>query len=184
MAGQTLQEKYYAINAAVANFLEAKGFNVPVYKYGIDPALLKDDLKTQPKKYPYFQSHLLPSDPQSWTSQESGIYTRFEYQLSFFTSPRFEYTNGTELWRVFETAKLAFSDIQSDVLRRDPNDPTSSTIADVLSMKVEQNFGVVSGAIVPSGIIIVKMATIVGYPVSIPPVGDATNIDAAVVINS
>jgi hypothetical protein len=184
MPGLTLQERYYGINKSVRKFLRDNGFDVPIYKYGIDPATAKDDLKSQAKKYPYFQSFLIDPKPQSWTSFEKGRYTRFEYQLSFFTSPQTEFTNDGDLWKPFEAAQIAFSDAQSDVLRIDPNDPDSSTYADVLDIRTKQDFGLVSGAVVPSGVIIVKLAAMIGYPMTIAPVGSASNIDAAISITN
>jgi len=182
--GLTLQERYYEINKRLRVFLRDNGFDVPVVKYGVDFATTKTETKSQDLKYPYFQTHLKQSKPQSWTSNNGGQYTVFRYYVSFFASPKTEYIKDSENFKVFELARVAFSDVNADLLRIDPLDLDSGTLADVLDIEVDQDFGEVSGAIVPSGIIIVKMAAVIGYPINLPEPSDATNIDAAIEITS
>lgn len=178
----TLQERYYKINEALNNFFESQSLDCRVLKYGIDPATTKDNTNLQEKKYPYFQSFLLNPKPQSWTDQQSGTYYEFEYQLSFFTSPRNETEDDIDEMRPFEIARIALCDIDLDLLRIDPDDPSSGTYATVLDVKTPLSFKMVSGAVVPSGVLLVKMAAVVSYPITLPVVGDATNIDNAIVI--
>lgn len=176
---QTLQEKYYAINAALNAFIKSKSVRCPVVKYGIDPATLKDSAKDQTnKRYPYFQSFILNPKATAWTSDGGGVYTRFEYQLSFFTSPANELENDAALFLPFNLARTALSDVELQVLRRVENGE-SVFIADLLDLREETNFGMVSGAPVPTGVLIARFATVCGYPVRVPGPGISTDLDFA-----
>lgn len=188
MNGLTLQERYYKINEALNLFLKSKNVVCPVYKYGVDPATLNTSPNGQDKKYPYFQSFLLNPKPQSWTTQKGGTYFTFEYQLSFFTSPRNEFQNDTIEWKPFELARIAFSDIDIDLLRIKPEgggdpEPNAATLADVLDVRTMIGFKMTSGAVVPSGVLLIKMAAVVGYPIEITNPTEATNIDDAISIS-
>lgn len=185
MSGQTLQEKYYAINAALNRYLKSYSVRCPVYKYGIDPATLKNDAKDQTvSRYPYMQTYVNNVRPQSWTKDSGGIYTRFEFQLSFFTSPENELENDMELFKPFDVARMAFSDIEAGALiRLDDGAASGVTIADLLSIREERDFRMVSGAPVPKAVLIAELAAVCGYPVHTPDPGISTDLDNAVSIS-
>lgn len=176
---QTLQEKYYAINAALNAFLKAKGVRCPVIKYGIDPATLKNNSKDQTNnRYPYFQSFILNPKATAWTSDGGGVYTRFEYQLSFFTSPENEIENDAALFLPFNLARVALSDVNLQVLRR-VSGGESVFIADLLDLQENPDFSMVSGAPVPTGVLLAKFAAVCGYPVHFDGPGISTDLDFA-----
>lgn len=170
MQSQTLTEKYYALNAALNVFLAGYDVRCPVIQFGIDPARIPVNGKDQnARRYPYMQSFILNPKATAWTSDRSGIYTRFEYQLSFFTSPESEYENVSELFKPFHLARMAFSDISLNTfLRVDEDTGASCTIADLLRLREEPSFSMQSGAPVPKAVLIAEMATVCGYPVHLP----------------
>lgn len=177
---QTLQEKYYAINAALNAFIKARGVRCPVSKFGIDPATLKATSKDQTvSRYPYFQSFILNPKATAWTTDGSGIYTRFEYQLSFFTSPANELENDAALFLPFNLARMALSDVELQVLRRVDNDGNSLFIADLIDLQEKTDFSMVSGAPVPTGVLLAKFTAVCGYPVHLPGPGISTDLDFA-----
>lgn len=181
-AKQTLQQKYYAINAALNTFLKSQGARCPVIKFGVDPATLKTASKDQTvSRYPYMQAFILNPKPNAWTSRDAGIYTRFEYQLSFFTSPENELENDEDFFRPFQLARAAFSDVNFGVLLSvDTVTGKSVRIADVLDIREETSFHMVSGAPVPKAVLIVSMAAMCAYPsINIPDPTISTDIDNA-----
>lgn len=178
MSGMTLYEKYYAINENLNKFLKAQNVDCPILKYGVDVATLKSDTSKAEKIYPYAKTSISNISPNGWTSEESGHYTRFDFQVNFFTSPRTEYTNDANLHKPFEFIKLAFTDINKSVLQIiNGNDITM--LADILSLTDVPGFGVFSGAITPTRILIVKMAAVCAYPASIGGNGYATDTSKA-----
>jgi len=168
-------EKYYAINTALNTYLKSKGITCPVLKYGIDPAAAKANKKDNvTNKYPYMQSYFSNIKETSWTSELNGIYTTFDYQISFFTAPDTEYTNDAKLFYPFEVAKNAMGDVQLNLL---------SGIASILRKKGHYESGMKSGQLVPAAFIIYSMATVCSYEAIVPVPANATNIDNAIVIN-
>jgi len=186
MSRQTLQEKYFSINAALNRYIKSYSLRCPVIKCGVDPATLKDSARDQTSaraRYPYLQSHLMNVNPTAWTSDRSGIYTRFEYQLSFFTSPDTEIENDSELFKPFDVARMALSDINTGALLLvDETTGAQSSIADLLSIREERNFSMVSGAAVPRAVLVAKLATVCGYPVRTPDPGISTDLEDAISI--
>jgi len=183
LAPQTITEKYYALNAALNAFLTAQGVNCPVIKFGVDPKTLQAVTKSQTvaPRYPYMQSFIMNPRPSGWTSDAGGIYTRFEYQLSFFTSPETEIQNDTEQWLPYHLARMAFSDISLNVfLRIDENTEQTVTIADLLRLREDPSFSMVSGAPVPKAVMIAEMAAVCAYPVRTPDPGISTDLDIAI----
>lgn len=181
MTGQTLIQKYYAINDALQNFLESKNVRCPVIKFGVDPATLKFKLKDQTvNRYPYIQTFIAKARSTAWTSDKSGIYTLFEFQLSFFTSPENEFENDVELYKPFYLAKIALSDIDLGVLKRIDDAATGGVmIANLQRIREENSFSMVSGAPVPKAVLIADFSCVCGYPVDLPGVGLSTNDLAA-----
>lgn len=180
----TLEEKYYAINAALNAWFETQEVRCPVVKFGVDPATLKASVRDQTNsRYPYFQSFLMNPQPQAWTSSAAGVYTRFEYQLSFYTSPDNEFTNDAALWLPFNLARIALSDVSLGVLSVDSNAAVAVTIADLLRVREERSFSMVSGAPVPRGVLIAEMAAVCSYPISTPDPGRSTDLDSAITIS-
>ncbi len=187
MSGQTLEEKYYAINSAVARFLQSKNVRCPVIAFGIDPATLKDSLKDQTSqnaRYPYLQSFLLSATAQPWTTFAGGIYTRFEYQLSFFTAPQIELENQASLFLPFNLAKIALTDISLGALLSVDSTPENPvTIADLLRIREERSFHMVSGAPVPKAVIVAEFAAVCAYPSpAVTDPGRSTDLDHAITI--
>lgn len=180
---QTLTEKYYALNAALNKFLKSYGVRSPVAKFGIDPATLKEKSKDQTapaSRYPYFQSFLLNPKATAWTTDRSGIFVRFEYQLSYFTSPDSELEKDSELFKPFHLARMAFSDVTLRAfLRVDDVTAESTTIADLMRLREEMGFSMVSGAPVPTAVLIAEMTAVCGYPVSVADPGLSTDLDHA-----
>ena len=182
---QTLQEKYYAINAALNAFMKARGVRCPVIKFGVDPATLKASSKDQTdSRYPYFQSFILNPKATAWTSDGGGIYARFEYQLSFFTSPENEFENDAALFLPFNLARMALSDVDQQVLCRVDEDGNKLYIADLLDLQEKTDFSMVSGAPVPTGVLLAKFAAVCGYPVHLPGPGISTDLDFALEITN
>lgn len=170
----TLNQKYYAINTAVNNYLSSKGIQCRVIKYGIDPATLKTDSNNNAQvKYPYMQSYINNPKEQPWTSEKLGILTDFEYQLSFFTGVRSEKTNDALFFYPFEVAKNVLGDVALNIL---------DGIADIKSKEGPYKFDIKSGQAVPSAIMIYRMRAVCSYEAIIPPAGRSTNIDAAIII--
>ncbi len=182
MPGLTLQERYYGINENLNKFLMGRYIDCPIYKYGVDPATLKTNVRQSGKVYPYAKTSINNITPNAWTSEESGHYTRFDFQVNFFTSPKTEFTNDSDLHKPFEFIKLAFTDINKTVLQIVSGTGENAVItmlADILSISELPGFEVISGAIVPSKILIVKMAAVCGYPETIGDSGYATNTSMA-----
>lgn len=179
MPGLTLMERYYGINEKLNQFLQSRYSDLKIYKYGVNPALLKSDLKKSEKIYPYGLSYLTNINEKGWTSLESGIYTTFNYQVNYFTSPNTEFTNDSNLYKPFDLLKLALTDVNLKILEID-----GYTLADIQKIETsENNFNVVSGAIVPSRILIAKMSAVCGYPESIPQPTLATDTSKALTFN-
>lgn len=180
MPGLTLDERYFAINEAINKFLSANSIDCPIFKYGIDPGTLKTNIAKNEKVYPYAMTSINNVETVSWTSEENGIYTRFEYQVNFFTSPKTEFTNDADLYKPFEWIKLALTDVNKSVLQVFDNvEPKITMLADLLSVRVIPGFKIVSGAILPSKILIAKMAAVCGYPDPVGSVGEATDISGS-----
>lgn len=171
-----LREKQGAINAALNSYLIGKSIKCPVFKYGINPAAAKTNIKDNSTTvYPYMQSYVSNVKEQSWTTRESGIYTRFDYQLSFFTAPETEFGDDTKLFYPFEVARNALSDIQLNIL---------NGIAVIKRIKANYKADMKSGQLVPSAFVIYEMAAVCSYEAITPSVGQATNIDEALIIKT
>lgn len=181
---QTLREKYYAINTVLNNWLVANGIRSPVYKFGVDPSTIKAATRDQNgSRYPYFQSFLTPTNPTAWTLSAVGTYARFEYQLNFYTSPQSEFVNDAARFNPFFAAKMAFSDIDAKLLVVPTASGQGVTIADVLSVREEYDFGMASGAPVPTAVLLVSMAAIVAAPIITPDPGTSTDVESALELN-
>jgi len=171
----TLEETYYAINKALIDYLASQSITCPLLKYGVDPAVAKESKKdNQNNKYPYLQSYYQNVKQQSWTSNKSGIYTTFDYQLSFFTAPQTEYTNDSKLFFPFEISKNAMSDIDLNLLHN---------IAVIKRTKIDHKSDMKSGQLVPAAFVVYEMGAVCSYKATIPDATQATNIDAAIKIN-
>lgn len=185
-AGLTLIQRYYKINEALNNYLKVRGtalnFTCPVIKYGIDRATLKSETKSQADKYPYIQTYVMNVSPVAWTSYESGILTDFEYQLSFFTSPRNEFMNDTDYFIPFDVAKNALSDINLQLLKTTDQLGNVTTLADLQDVKFHYEFEMKSGSPVPSAFLIAKMRAVCGYVIDpgYAPATMSTNLDNAI----
>lgn len=181
IAAQTLQEKYYAMNSALNAVMVSFGVRCPVVKFGADPATVKAVVKDQTaSRWPYMQSFILNPKVTAWTSDRSGIYTRFEYQLSFFTSPDNEFENDADLFKPYNLARMAFSDVSLKAfLRVDALTGASVTIADLLRLREETSFSMVSGAPVPKAVMTAEMAAVCGYPAHLSDPGISTDLDHA-----
>jgi len=183
---RTLIEKYYALNTCLSQFLKSRNAICPVVQFGVDPATIKASSKDQTvNRYSYIQTFILNPKVQSWTSHEGGIYTRFEWQLSFFTSPDNEFENMTELWRPYNLARMALSDISLGAfLSIDPLTGLSVSIADLLNVREELASSMVSGAPVPRAVMIAEMASVCAYPDTVPDPGESTDLDLAISYNN
>lgn len=92
----TINEKYYAMNAALNVALKARDVNARVYKYGIVP---------KGTAYPYFQSIYRVTYRQPFASKSSGVLTDFEYTLNFFTAAASDEANDAKLLEPYEIAR-------------------------------------------------------------------------------
>ena len=92
----TINEKYYAMNAALNVALRAQGVTARVYKYGGVP---------KNASYPYFQSFYRVTKRQPFASSTSGILTSFEYMLNYFTAPASDEENDAKLFEPYEIAR-------------------------------------------------------------------------------
>lgn len=173
----TLTQTYYAINAALNNYLTTNQVKAQVYKYGIDPALLKTNVhnRTSGPAYPYFQSYITNPKQNTWTTVESGIFTDYEYQLSFFTAPTDEFVNDSAYFWPFEVAKNALSDRRANLL---------DGIAVIKSSTGHYEFAMKSGQPVPAAFQIYQMRSVCAYAdlSMFPTPGNATNLDNAVTV--
>lgn len=186
MPGLTLMERYYGINENLNKFLQSKYKDCPIYKYGIDVATLKSNTKNPEKIYPYAMTSINSITSNAWTSEESGHYTRFTFQVNFFTSPKTEFTKDADLYKAFEFIKLAFTDINKTVLQivsGTGEEAKITMLADILRVSEMNGFGVISGAVTPSKILLVEMAAVCGYPESIGDNGYATDTSQALVFD-
>lgn len=181
MTGLTLKQRYYGINAALNSYLVSKGQQCKVLKYGIDRATLKNSTSNQTDKYPYLQTYVNNAKPVSWTNYENGVLTDFDFQISFFTSPATEFEKDDKLFEPFYIATNALSDARLKLLQTTIG-ANVTTLADLISVRYTEEFGIVSGAPVPSAIFIAKMRAVCGYvpDPSYVPVGYSTNIDQAI----
>ncbi len=181
MSGLTLLQRYYAINQKLNEYLESKNVKCPIIKYGIDVAILKTRFRDQKEfTYPYMQTYIRQLTPHYWTSENAGILTEFEYQLSFFTSPDDEFINDTLHFVPFEAAKNALSDITVGLLETVDDDGKETTIADLLSMQIHYEFEMRTGSPVPAAFLIAKFRAVCGYALDVPDATLATDIDDAV----
>ena len=167
----TLYEKYYAINEKLNQFLQGKYSDLKILKYGIDPATLKVDANKVEKVYPYAISYITNIKEKAWTSLETGTFTEFDLQISFFTSPQTEFTNDSVIQKAFDLLRVGITDINLKVLENICN---LKRLKDVPSF-----FNIVSGAVVPSRILIAEMQAICSYPESIGQPTLATDTESA-----
>lgn len=187
MPGLTLMQRYYGINENLNKFLKTKySISCPILKYGIDVATLKTDTKKAEKIYPYAMTSVNNITSNAWTSEESGHYTRFTFQVNYFTSPKTEFTNDSELYKSFEFIKLAFTDINKTVLQIVSGtgyEAKITMLADILRVSEMNGFGIISGAVTPNKILLVEMAAVCGYPESIGEPTMATDTKQALVFD-
>lgn len=180
----TLIQKFYAINTALNLFLRGQGVRCQVIKYGVDPATTKVTSNDQTSsRYPYMQTWIPdPPRPNAWTSRESGIYTRFKFQLNFYTAPEFEFENDALLYTPFNLARIAFSDVAMRVLMMTDPEGNTFSIADVLKVHEPISFKMTSGSPVIQSVLLVEMATVCAYPEQaiLPDPGYATDLYDAI----
>lgn len=170
----TLQEKYYALNGAISDFMLSQSIDCPLVKFGVDIGTVRSSLKNQQvDRYPYFQTSLLNPKPQYATAKESGIYTEFEYQVSFFTSPHSEKDDDTALWRPWQVLEVIFSDINLGVFRSNPSQVNTPMIANLLRYRTIPTSEMVSGAFVPKSVLLAEFAAVCTYP-DLGTAGDTT----------
>jgi hypothetical protein len=91
-----INEKYYAMNAALNTALINQRATCPVYKYGS---------VVQPVKYPYIQTTFRVTKRQPNGSAQSGTLTDFDFYLNFFTAAKHERENDAALFIPYETAR-------------------------------------------------------------------------------
>lgn len=169
----TINQKYYAINQRLSDQLYINGVACPVIQGGIDPATLKvDQSNTSSVRYPYVQTHMTNVDQQSWTSTESGIFTTFDYHLSYFTTPGNEFKNRSKYFYPFEVVKNLMSDIKINLLEG---------LAAIQSTTGPFEFELKSGQAVVSSVMIYRMWTVCSYALGVDPATLATDIDQAIV---
>ena len=103
----TLNEKYYAMNAALNTALIAQGITCPVFKYGsvVKKGAGYPEVDGQPVSYPYIQTTYRVTKRQPNGSKTSGTLTDFEYTLNFFTAAAHERMNDAALFEPYETAR-------------------------------------------------------------------------------
>lgn len=92
----TIIEKYYAMNTALNQALQAQSLTARVYKYGTVP---------KHASYPYFQSTYRVTYRQPYGSSVSGVLTGFEYILNFFTAAESDEVNDAKLFEPYEIAQ-------------------------------------------------------------------------------
>jgi hypothetical protein len=186
-SGLTLMERYYAINQALNSYLISKEIFCPVIKYGIDPATFKPTWKNQQyDRFPYLQTYISNVDSLPWTSYYVGTLTTFDFQISFFTSPKTEFENDAVFFKPFEAVKNGLANINLNLLQTTAEDGKVTTLADILSMKHHYEFEMKSGSPVPSAFLICKMRAVCGYgdDLSEPFPTLATDLDDAIVITN
>lgn len=167
----TLNEKYYAINTKINQYLKGKNISARVYKYGINPSLVKKDrVNTSEVKYPYFQSSIDNKHPQPFTSRENGILMNFDYQLNYYTGPHSEFQNDTKYFWPFEVVANAMGDIALGLIWG---------IANILHVNGPYYFEQKSGQSVPQAVLVYNMQAVCSYEADIEPASEATNIDPA-----
>ena len=92
----TINEKYYAMNAALNLGLVVQNQTARVYKYGAVP---------KNAAYPYFQSSYRIIKRQPFSSSTSGTLMDFEYNLNFFTAKSSDEANDAVLFEPYEIAR-------------------------------------------------------------------------------
>ena len=104
----TINEKYYAMNAALNKALASggSGISARVYKYGTVP---------KGAKYPYFQSAYRVTRRQPFASSVSGVLMGFEYSLNFFTAAAHDEANDAALFEPYETARELITSPESNI---------------------------------------------------------------------
>ena len=108
----TINEKYYAMNAALNKALQAQGLTARVYKYGTVP---------KGAAYPYFQSIYRVTRRQPYGSSVSGVLTDFEYSLNFFTAAANDEGNDAALFEPYEIARELITSPESFIWKNIAN---------------------------------------------------------------
>lgn len=183
-SGLTLMERYYAINQALNAYLVSLDLNCPVIKYGIDPATLKRTWKGQAyERYPYIQTYITNVKAQQWTSYQGGTLTEWDFQVSFFSSPKTEFENDAVYFRPFEAVKNGLSNIRLNLLQTTGEDGKVTTLADIFDpVRFHYEFEMKSGSPVPSAFAIFKMRAVCGYGQNLaePDTTLSTDLDNAI----
>ena len=172
----TLNEKYYQINKAIADYFTAQKIKCPVIKYGIDPARLKaDEFDNSSMRYPYIKTFISNIIPASWTTKGSGIFTEFDFHMNYFFAPVSEYKKDSKNYYPFEVAKNALADIDENIL---------SGIANILSTVYETAFELISSQPVSQMSVIYRMNAVCSYVAQPKESGFAVDVDSAIGINA
>lgn len=170
----TLNEKYYAINTAINNYLSSKNITARVYKYGVDSALLKTNSQNATQiRYPYFQSSIDNKKQQFATTRSGGILTNFDYQLNYFTGPHDEFQNDAALFWPFEVVANALGDVDLLLL---------SSIANIKHVSGPYTFEYKSGQALPAAAMIYNMQAVCSYAATLPPATIATDTSKALIL--
>jgi hypothetical protein len=123
----TINEKYYAMNAALNKALTAQSITARVYKYGAVP---------KGAAYPYFQSTYRVTRRQPFAKKSTGVLTDFEYILNFFTAKSSDEANDAKLFEPYETARECITSPDSFIWK---------DIANILSHDETPEFSVKGG---------------------------------------
>ncbi len=186
-SGLTLMERYYAINQALNSYLVSLDLNCPVIKYGVDLATLKRSWKGQQyDRYPYIQTYISNVKAQQWTSYQGGTLTEWDFQASFFSSPKTEFENDALYFKPFEAIKNGLSNIRLNLLQTVSNDGKITTLADIYEpIRFHYEFEMKSGSPVPSAFMICKMRAVCGYGMNLaePDPTISTDLDSAIEID-
>lgn len=168
----TIAEKYYEINRRLSVYLKAQGVTCPVVKYGVDFATLeKDPQITKQTKYPYIQTYFTNEKRQSWTSRAKGTLTDFDFQLSYFVGVRTEADKDAALFRPFEIAMNALSDVNINLL---------SGVASILSTDVTGEVAMKAGMLVPARLVVYRMRTTTTYEADVPAATISTDYESGI----
>jgi hypothetical protein len=123
----TINEKYYAMNAALNKALVTQGQTARVYKYGTVP---------KGAAYPYFQSTYRVTHRQPFASSTSGVLTGFDYSLNYFTAASSDESNDAALFEPYEIARELITSPESFIW---------DGIANILSHDETPDFSVKGG---------------------------------------
>ena len=151
----TLIEIYYKLNESLNAALRSQSVSCKVYKYGVNPAMINGASAKQ--SYPYIQTSYSVDFSHSHSTDESGILTDFDYQISFFTSPDSDFSNDSKIINTWEGVKNCVSDIRLNAF---------GDYASLMNHQEIDGFSDTSGMTLASKFLICKMRAVCSYHIT------------------